>query len=686
MYPKHAYHSAAAWADRILQQMTLDEKCAYVSGIDIFFTKAIPRLGIPRVMLADATAGVVLRERFYEVTYQNAIDRSTAFPAPILLAATWNTDLAEAYAGAIAEQCLANGIGVLLGPGFNLYRISQCGRNFEYFGEDPCLIARMIERYVKGVQDKGVIATLKHFVANNTDYFRRKSNSVVDERTLHEIYLPGFKAGIDAGALAVMTSYNLVNGEWAGQSKAVIKDLLRGTLGFQWLVMTDWWSIYDCEKTVGSGQDLEMPDPQVTGELKAKVEAGEIAEADVDRMVKNVLTTFKAMDLFERKPMPELIAHFPQHEEVALETAREGIVLLRNQNQVLPLETDGDGKILLLGEFIHKNATGTGAAYVKGYNQVTLHESLKKAYGDRIVYDASPSDATLRSAAHIIVSVGTVDAESWDRPYALPEGEERYLKRIVGLNSRVIVLVHAGSGVRMTDWYEQAAAIVFCWYSGQNGNIALAEILSGETNPSGKLPITLEREFADSPGFGYIPEGETLYTGANDEWEKIHPVYDVVYKEGLFVGYRWYEKQNIAPLYAFGFGLSYTHFDYGNLSVKDASVAVGEPVEICFDLKNSGSRRGKETVQIYITHCAPQLERPSKELRVFRKIDLDAGEQASLEITLPADAFAHWCETAHAWITEPGRFEILVAAASNDIRLATAVNLVDTVMSDGARN
>lgn len=676
MYPKHSYDSAAAWADSILEQMTLDEKCAYVGGIDIFFTKSIERLGIPRVMFADATAGVVLRERFYEVTYQNAIDRSTAFPAPILLAATWNPDLAEAYAGAIAEQCLANGIGVLLGPGFNLYRISQCGRNFEYFGEDPFLIARMIERYVKGVQDKGVIATLKHFVANNTDYFRRKSNSIVDERSLHEIYLPGFKAGIDAGALAVMTSYNLVNGEWAGQSAAVINDLLRGVLGFRWLVMTDWWSVYDCEKTVRSGQDLEMPDSLVTAGLREKIEKGEIPESDVDRMVKSILTTFKAMDLFERKPMPDLIARFPQHEEVALETAREGVVLLRNQDQVLPLDSNGGGKILLLGDYAHKIAAGTGAAYVKGYHPVTLYDALRKTYGDRIVYDPSPSDATLRSADHIIVSIGTADAESWDRPYALPEGEERYVKRILNLNPRAIVLVNAGSGVRMTDWCERAAAILFCWYSGQNGNIAVAEILSGETNPSGKLPITLEREFSDSPGFGYVPSGETLYNGANDEWEKLRPVYDVHYEEGVFVGYRWYESRNIRPLYSFGFGLSYTRFDYANLVVASEAVRRGEPVQISFGIKNIGARQGKETAQIYIRQCAPTVARPVKELKAFRKVDLEAGEETSLRVTIPADAFAYWCQDQHAWMIEPGRFEILVGAASDDIRLAAAVEIL----------
>lgn len=669
MYPRLTYREASEWAVSIVARMTLEEKCAYVGGTDIFYTKSIERLGIPRVLFSDATAGVVLRDRFHEITYRNAIDRSTAFPAPILLASTWNVDLAEAYAGAIAEQCLANGIGVLLGPGFNLYRISQCGRNFEYFGEDPYLISRMIERYVQGVQNHGVVATLKHFVANNTDYFRRKSNSVVDERTLHEIYLPAFKAGIDAGAMAVMTSYNLVNGEWTGQSETIIRSLLRENLGFKWLVMSDWWSIYDCTKTVRSGQDLEMPATLATSELADLVASGELAEADLDRMVASILTTFKAMALFDRKPQPELVTRFPQHEQVALQTAREGTVLLRNQGQILPLNADESSGILLLGDYIHKKAYGGGSAYVKGYHQLSQYEVFRQTFGDRASYDPSPTDDTIANASHIILSIGTEDAESWDRSYSLSEGEERYVQRIVGLNPRVIVLVNAGSGIRMTDWYEQAAAIVFCWYNGQNGHIAVAEILTGQVNPSGKLPITLEREFSDGPGAEYVPSGETLYYGANDEWEKLKPVYDVHYREGVFVGYRWYEQKQIKPLYAFGFGLSYTHFEYGTLIVRQSRVQAGEPVELSFTLRNDGPREGRETVQVYIHDCDAAEPRPPQELKAFRKLSLEAGEQTVVEFSLPPSAFAYWSSQEKDWVIEAGEFEIRVGAASDDIRL-----------------
>jgi beta-glucosidase len=674
MLPKLNYTDAARWADEILSQMTLAEKCAYVGGVDVFFIKGLPRLGLPPVLLSDATAGVVLRERFFDVTYQNAVHQSVAFPAPLMLAATWNPELSRAYATAIGEECNANGIGVLLGPGFNLYRVSQCGRNFEYFGEDPCLIARMVEAYVAGVQSTGTISTLKHFLANNTDYFRRKSNSIVDERTLHEIYLPGFKAGIEAGAMAVMTAYNLVNGEWAGQSEYVIKTLLRQTLGFQWLVMTDWWSVYDGAKVARSGQDLEMPASLATLDLEDKIQRGEVAEADVDRMVKSILTTLKAADLFEKKPQPDLIHKYPEHEKVALQTAREGTVLLRNENGILPLDKS-TGDILLLGSYVHKKAVGGGSSEVRGYNQITLYQALHKVFGDGIRYEASPTDETIRSAAHIILSIGTQDAESWDRPFALELGEELYVKRILRLNPNVIVVVNAGSGIRMTDWYQQAAAIVYCFYNGQNGNIALAEILTGDVNPSGKLPFTIEREFRDGPGADYVPQGEALYYGANDEWEKVRPVYDVVYKEGVFVGYRWYDARNIEPLYPFGFGLSYTQFQYSDLALTTLQEEGGEVVEVRFAVTNNGSVDGQETVQVYVRDLQSSEPRPPKELKGFKKIHLLSGAREQIVIRLRRDAFTFWSSSKKDWVLEAGEFEIQVGSSSRDIRLSGLVSL-----------
>lgn len=674
MFPKMPYEQAAAWADTILAQMTLSEKCEYIGGVDIFFIKGIERLGLPPVMCSDATAGVVLRERFFEVTYQNAVQTSVAFPAPIMLAATWNPELAEAYATAIGEECNANGIGILLGPGFNLYRISQCGRNFEYFGEDPFLISRMIERYVKGVQNTGTVATLKHFAANNTDYFRRKSNSIVDERTLREIYLPAFKAGIDAGAMAVMTSYNLLNGEWAGQSREVIHELLRGKLGFRWLVMSDWWSVYDGKKVVESGQDLEMPACLATLGLEEKIQRGEIQEADLDRMVKSILTTLKAMDLFNKKPQPDLIHKYPEHEKVALNTAREGAVLLRNHNQILPLDKNGGDEILLLGNYIHKKAAGGGSSEVKGYNQVTLYQALHKIFGERARYEASPTDDTIRSAKRIILAIGTQDAESWDRSFQLEVGEEAYVKRILRLNPNVIVLVNSGSGIRMTDWHQQAAAILYCFYNGQNGNTAIAEILTGDVNPSGKLPFTIEREFADGPGADYLPKGEVLYNGANDEWEKIYPVYDVEYKEGVFVGYRWYDSRNVEPLYPFGFGLSYTQFSYSDLVVNPPKSGDSH-VEVRFRISNTGSMAGQEIAQLYVRDLHSSEPRPYKELKSFRKLHLAPGEQVTVQFELPSSAFAYWSTTIGKWLVEPGDFEILVGSSSRDIRLKNQLHL-----------
>lgn len=674
MYPKTSYKDARQWAEGVVAKMTLDEKCYYVGGEDIFFTKAIERLGIPRVMMADATAGVHLRDRFHESTYQNAIGKSTAFPCPVQLASTWNPDLAESYARAVAEQCRAVGVGVLLGPGFNLYRISQCGRNFEYFGEDPYLVSRMIERYVKGVQETGVIATLKHFVANNTDYFRRKSNSIVSERALRELYLAAFQAGIDAGALAVMTSYNLLDGEWCGQSEHVIKNLLRDQLGFKWLVMTDWWSVFDGAKVAKSGQDLEMPACEATLGLAAKVRSGEVAEADVDRMVASILATFKAMELFDLKPEPERVRDFPKHEAVALQAAREGTVLLRNERGILPLR-DGDGDILVIGDFLTSKAHGGGAATVEGYDTVQLLDALRERFGERIHFLKAPTDEQIRSAKRVILSVGTMDSEGWDRRFALKAGDEAWIQRVLGLSESVIVLVQSGSGIRMTGWHERAAAIVYCWYNGQNGHRAVAEILAGDVNPSGKLPFTIEREFADGPGASYVPKGETLYNSWNDEWEAARAVYDVRYEEGVLMGYRWYDSKGIEPLYPFGFGLSYSQFEYSDIEASPSEFNADGAVELSFTLRNAGARAGAEIAQVYVRDLEASVARPEKELKGFAKVWLEAGESRRVTVTLRKDAFSFWSEEEGGWVAEKGTFELLVGASSRDVKLSGRVEL-----------
>ncbi|MDB6116099.1 MAG: glycoside hydrolase family 3 domain protein, partial [Lacunisphaera sp.] len=416
-----SYEEADRRAGEILAQLSTAEKLQLVSGYNSFYIKGLPRLGMPELYLSDATGGVNIRRNL-----SNALEKSTAFPNPLALAATWDPDLAYKYANSIGEECRAGGTAILLGPGMNLCRHSQAGRNFEYWGEDPFLASRMVERYVMGVLDTGTIPTLKHFIANETDWHRRTSNSLVDERTLHEIYLAPFKAGIDVGAMAVMTSYNQLNGEWCGQSRDVITGLLRGDLGFKWLVMSDWWSVWNAEKAMKSGLDLEMPgDKFIKADGERLLEAGKVAMADLDRMARNIIRTSVAMGLYDRPVRdPYYLKKFPEHEAVALQTAREAIVLLKNRD-VLPLPKAGAGKILLTGRYVNNLPHGLGAAEVQGFNHVPLLQALTDAYGDRLDYVEHPTDAQLKAAGTVLLSTGTSDSEGWDRPFALPDAEEQ---------------------------------------------------------------------------------------------------------------------------------------------------------------------------------------------------------------------------------------------------------------------
>lgn len=658
-------------AKALVEQMTVSERLQLISGHRFFFVHGFPRLGIPELYLSDATQGLHLRKEL-----SGALEKSVAFPCPLALAATWDPDLAYRYARSIGEECRAGGVAVLLGPGMNIYRHAQCGRNFEYFGEDPFLAARMIERYVRGVLDTGTIPTLKHFAANNTDYHRRTSNSVVDERTLHEIYLPAFKAGIEAGAMAVMTSYNQLNGEWCGQSRAVITDLLRGSLGFKWLVMSDWWSVWDAEKIIRSGQDLEMPgDKFIARDAERLLAEGRVSPAEIGRMARSILRTEIAMGLLDRpadaKPPP---ADFAAHEQVALQTAREGIVLLKNDG-VLPLREAAAGSVLVTGRFVDRLARGGGSANVDGYDCVTLRKALEDALGARAAFVEEPTEEQLKEAGTVLLSTGTEDGEGWDRPFELPAEEERRILRILELNPRTVVIVNSGGGIRMTDWNARAAALVYAWYPGQIGNRALAEILSGAVNPSGKLPITIERRFEDSPGFGYVPGGQQLYgpDQLKADEDMSHPVYSIEYREGVFVGYRWYEAKGIAPLYAFGSGLSYTSFAYSDLRVSAPAASANGRLTVTFRVSNTGAVRGTEVAQLYVHPEKAPVARPEKELKGFVRVDLAPGKSREVTLSLKRADLSYWDAAAHGWRFVPGAYELLVGGASDRIALrATA--------------
>jgi beta-glucosidase len=663
---------ADARATALLAKLTLAQKLGLISGHNGFYLRGYPELGLPELYMSDASGGINIRRNV-----SNLLEKSTAFPNPLALAATWNPSLAYRYARAIGEECRAGGIAFLLGPGMNIYRHSQYGRNFEYFGEDPLLASKMIERYVTGVLDTGTIPTLKHFIGNETDHYRRTSNSIIDDRALHEIYLPAFKAGINAGAMAVMTSYNLFRGEWCGQSRAVITDLLRHELGYRWLVMTDWWSVWDAEKIIHSGQDLEMPgDKFLKADADRLLKSGQVTEAEIDRMVKSILRTTIAMGLHDRPVRDTYFAtKFPEHEQVALQTARESIVLLKNDHDVLPVRPGSAKKILLTGLFTERIPRGLGSAEVEGYNPVTLLNALRDTYGDALHLVANPTDADLKSADVVFLSTGTEDSEGWDRPFVLPATEEARILKTVALNPRTVVLVNTGSGIQMTAWNDQAAAIVYAWYPGQNGNRALAEILSGAANPCGKLPITIERRFEDSPGFGYLPENEKLYASWDEDNNMSHRITDVVYKESIFVGYRWYEHKEIAPLYAFGHGLSYTTFAYSDLRLSPATIPLDGRVSVEFVVTNTGKTAGTEVAQIYLRDTQAPVPRPEKELKGFSKLTLQPGESKVVRARFTAKDFAYWDTTARAWRTDPHAYTFLVGPASNRILLTGEVTL-----------
>ncbi len=670
-------------AEKILSCLTLKEKIEFTGGHNLFFIKGIDRLKIPELYLSDATQGIHIRK---DLSQQ--LEKSTSFPCPIALTSTWNPKLAYNYAKSIGEECRAGGIAVLLGPGVNIYRISQCGRNFEYFGEDPFLASRMVEKYIIGLQSTKTLATLKHFLCNNTDYHRRTSNSIVDERTLHEIYLPAFKAGIDAGAMAVMTAYNQLNGEYCGQSEYVIKKLLREELQFKGLVMSDWWSVYDPIKTIKSGLDLEMPgvgspnNKWITdlGDIYVKSNAEKLLTerkvdiTEIDRMVKSVLQTSISMGLYKNHLKKSISQKkFHRHEKVALNTAREAIVLLENKNAILPLSKDLSKKILVTGEFVDRNIQGGGSAEVEGYNNITILDALKKEFKSQIEYVPSPTDDEIKKATYIIVNIGTADSEAWDRPFELPSKTDEFIQNVVSINPNTIIVVNSGGGIKMTVWNNKVAAILYSWYIGQNGNIALAEILSGKINPSGKLPISIEQNFSDSPGYPYIPEGEELYIGWDPDLNIQMPINNIVYKEGVFVGYRWYENKNIKPLYPFGYGLSYTNFEYSKLKLKTYKAKANKKLKVTFNVKNIGKKYGAEIAQLYIKDIESSVPRPMKELKGFKKVFLKVGKSSKITIILNYNDFAFWDVQFHQWKLEPGTFEILIGSSSKNIHLTKII-------------
>jgi len=785
-------------ANAILGKMTLQEKIDYCGGTDGMFIRDIPRLGLPRIKMSDGPVGV------------RVWGKSTAYPAAICLAASWDPELAARYGTALGRDGRARGVHILLGPAMNIYRTPQCGRNFEYLGEDPYLAGRIAAAEVKGIQGEGVLATVKHFACNNQEIDRDSVDAQVDERTIREIYLPAFKAAIrDGGAQCVMDAYNKLNGVHCAHNAFLNTQILRREWGFTGIVTSDWGAVHNGLEAAQGGLDLEMPDAAFmnAGRLIPEVKSGVLPASVIDDKVRHLLTTIIAAGFLdhpqERKDIP---LDDPAGAHTALDVARAGIVLLKNDGAVLPLDARKVRRIAVIGPNAHPAVTGGGgSSWTEPFHAVSVFDGLRQVPGlavtltrgeldldalvkssrydgpvtvemydnprlegkprgtatidrialhpnrepmpgmaktkfsvrwtarihsakggpqlfatssddgirvflnDRLVIDnwnehvehvdtattalmpgttytlrveyfqaggASEARfgwgpaidnrveavAAAKAADVAVVCAGftmNLEGEGWDRDYTLPAGQAELIAAVAAANPRTIVVLFGGGGVDWTGWLDTVPAVLHAWYPGQEGGRAIADLLYGVANPSGKLPATFERRREDNPSAPYYLRDADAKAGR------------AVYGEGIFVGYRGYDQAKVEPQFCFGHGLSYTTFAYQDLTAEPA--AGKEPVTVTFTVRNTGGRTGAETAQVYVAPRASAVPRPPKELKGFAKITLAPGESRQVTVTLPPEAFACWNPARKAWGVEPGWFDILVGPSSRDIRLRGSV-------------
>lgn len=637
--PEHQERAAA-----LVQQMTLDEKISLIAGYqDGFHTAPVERLGIPEIRMADGPQGV------------RNNTKSTLFACGVAAAASWNPSLVREMGVALGQDSRARGVHILLGPGVNICRSPLCGRNFEYFGEDPFLAAETAVAYIEGVQSQGVMATVKHFALNNQEYNRHHVNSVADERTINEIYFPAFRAAVERAHVgSVMTSYNPVNGVHSAENAYLIGQTLRGKWNFQGFTMSDWTSTYTPLLMVQDGVDLEMPRAfcYTAETLKPLLERGVITEKQIDDKVCRILQTYIAFGFLDRPQLDSSIPEDnPYSREVAYRLACESIVLLKNDG-ILPLKKNR--RIALSGPGVEVIPCGGGSGAVDPLYTVSLKEGLQ-LLGARFSEKADVE----------IVALGfdkTTEKENHDRTFALPEGQETFVEEALARGRKVILIVNAGGAVDLSLIEGRVSAILWAWYPGQEGGKALAEILYGKVNPSGRLPVSFPRALEDNPAQPYYAPSEPYN-------KRGHTVVPTTYAEGIFTGYRGYGET--APLYPFGFGLGYTDFSYSELTVTPA----GDGFDVRLEVRNSGNRDGSETVQIYVHEENPCVPRPVRELKGFCKVSIPKGQARTVTVHLSREAFAYYDSDSHGWVVNPGAFTIEAGASAADIRTAIPVVL-----------
>lgn len=660
-------NSDKARAKSLVEKMTLEEKCRLITGqIDGFHTGAVERLGIPAVRMADGPQGV------------RNNTRSTYYPCGLAVAASWNRNAAWNVGAGIGTDAKARGVGIMLCPGVNIYRSPLCGRNFEYMGEDPYLASETAAKYIEGIQSQNVMATIKHFAANNQEYQRHQVNSIVDERTLNEIYFPTFRKAVEkAGVAALMTSYNPLNGVHAAENSWLIKENLR-KWGFEGIVMSDWTSTYTTLGCLTSGLDIEMPRGFVLNyqAVKSYVENGQISESQIDEKCMHILQSFSAYGFLD-KAMAD-VNEVPVNQEScrrAYNMALESPVLLKNEG-ILPVTK---GNIVVMGPNADYIAFGGGSGKMQTIDgtTTTLYEGLQKL-GKKynVTYVFGAGNAELVSKADVvIVATGfnkDTETEGSDRTYRLPTDQDDLILKAAGLNKNVIVVINSGGEVDTSKWLDKVKGLIMAWYGGQEGGKALAQIISGAASPSGKLPFTFWGSLKKNPSSAF-------YAAVTPKWAKMinknrdHNAFNSTeYREGIFVGYRAVGRPGVEkPLYPFGYGLSYTSFKYSDLKVKKSA----DGYEVKFKVTNTGKVTGSEAAQLYIAPVSPKVVRPAKELKGYDKVNLAPGKSTVVTISVGRDAFAYYNLDAHNWTVDPGKYDILVGASSEDIRLNSTVEL-----------
>ncbi|MGE1128909.1 beta-glucosidase family protein [Bacillus wiedmannii] len=680
----------------IVSQMTLEEKAGMCSGFDYWHTKSVERLGIPSIMLSDGPHGLRKQENASDHLGLNESKPATCFPPAVNTASSWDCNLIQKVGNLLGIECQSEGISILLGTGANLKRSPLCGRNFEYFSEDPYLSANMSSSYIKGLQNQGIGASLKHFATNNQESNRFLTNVEVDERSLRELYLTSFEGPIkQEQPWTVMCAYNQLNGHYCSENKYLLNDILKEEWGHEGIVISDWGAVNERVQGLIAGMELEMPPGIFEGDKKiiAAIHNGTLSEEVLDRAVERLLRViFKAV----YSKQENVTFDIENHHNLAREIARESMVLLKNEDDILPLKKEGT--LAVIGAFAKKprfqgggssyinptkldiplreieNITGSAmqVVYAEGYKLDDLtgrysKQSLTSSSDQSNIKLIEEAKQIAKNADIAIVFAGlpeTYESEGTDREHIrIPEGQKRLIEEVAKVQKNIVVVLSNGSPIEM-PWLDDVKGVLESYLGGQAAGGAIADLLFGIANPCGKLAETFPKKITDTPSYLNFPGNEER----------------VEYREGLFIGYRYYDTLNIEPLFPFGFGLSYTTFEYLEISVDKKEIYDDEFVKVMVKVRNTGKVTGKEIIQLYMRDVKSSVIRPYKELKGFKKVELAPGEVKNIEFTLEKRAFAYYNTDIKDWYVESGEFEILVGKSSEEILLKETIHVKSTTI------